>query len=148
MTSEQISAFPIPSITDEDRAFWEGVQEGKFLIQKCLDCNKLQFFPRPRCVSCFSRNLGWQQSKGVGTVYSFTPVYIPLHPAVGQYLKETGILPISALIDLDEGIRIISEIVGSKPEDVKIGARVEVSFEEARGASFKLPKFHLMKRDR
>lgn len=146
MVSEEIRTFPVPSITDEDREFWEGAQKNKFLLQKCLDCNKLQFFPRPVCVGCFSMNLGWQESAGVGTVYSFTPVTMPLHPAASKYVEETGIPFIFAAIDLDEGVRVMSEIIGCKPEEIKLGARVKVSFEEAKGTQFKLPKFRLMKK--
>ena len=143
MTVEEINPFPIPNITEEDRHFWEGAQEDKLLIQKCLECNTLQHFPRPVCIRCFSMNLGWQQSGGVGTVYSFAPVHMPLHSAVRKHLDKTGIAPIFARIDLDEGVRLITEIVGSKPENVKIGSRVKVCFEEAQGTDFKLPKFVL-----
>lgn len=145
MTAEHTGALPIPNITDEDRLFWEGVQHGKFLIQKCLDCNMLQFYPRFICIRCFGKNLGWQESRGVGTIYSFTPVLLPLHPVLRKKVEETKIPVLFAKIDLDEGVRIISEIVGSKLEDVKIGARVQLVFEEAEGTNFKLPKFRLIK---
>jgi uncharacterized OB-fold protein len=91
-------------------------------------------------------NLGWQESAGLGTVYSFTPVTMPLHPSASKYMEETGIPFIFAAIDLDEGVRVMSEIIGCKPEEIKLGARVKVSFEEARGTQFKLPKFRLMKK--
>ncbi len=139
------SSFPIPNVTEEDRFFWEGVQDGKFLIQKCLDCSHLQFFPRPRCVSCFSSNLGWLQSAGDGVVYSFTVVRMPLHPAVRKNAEQSGEFPIFAKINLAEGVRVISEIIGSRPEEVKLGARVKLSFEKARGTDFMLPKFRLIK---
>lgn len=143
MAVEEI-VFPVPQVTDEDRAYWDGVQAGKLLIQKCLDCNHLQFFPRPRCVSCFSKNLGWQESKGTGTVYSFTTVSIPLNPAVRKHVEQGGAPPIFAKIDLDEGVRIISEIIDCQPEEVKIGAPVQVAYVEAKGTNFKLPKFRLV----
>ena len=144
MTREEIDQFPIPAITDEDQEFWKGVQEDKLLLQKCLDCNKLQYFPRPVCVNCFSMNLGWQECSGMGRLYSFTSIHMPIHPAVKKYVKETGIHPIFAKIDLDEGVRIFSEIIASKPDEIKIGVRVKVYFEEARGTNFKLAKFRIM----
>jgi uncharacterized OB-fold protein len=145
MLNQDIVKFPIPTITEIDQGFWEGVQKGILYLQKCLDCNQLQFFPRPLCVHCFSANLGWQESNGTGSVYSFTIVYIPLVPVVRKHVESTGIPNIFALIDLDEGIRMVSQIVGCKPEDVKLGARVKVSFEEAQGTNFKLPRFQLIK---
>lgn len=145
MTSEEAIPFPIPYFIDEDKPFWDGVQEGKLLIQKCLDCKTLQYFPRPVCVNCFSMNLGWQESAGSGTVYSFTPVLRPVHPAYIKALEETGVPALFAQILLDEGVIMMSEIVGSRPEEVEVGARVKVSFEVAKGTDFKLPKFRLLR---
>ena len=144
MPSEETIPFPIPYFIEADKPFWDGVQEDKLLIQKCLDCNNLQYFPRPACVSCFSMNLGWQESTGEGTVYSFAPILRPVHPAYRKSLEETGVPAILAQILLDEGVIMMSEIVGSKPEEVKIGARVKVSCELAEGTDFKLPKFRIV----
>ena len=80
MTREEVGTLPLPSIVEIDQAFWEGVQKDSLTLQKCLDCQRLQFFPRPVCVHCFSSNLGWQQSNGTGSIYSFTIVYVPQHP--------------------------------------------------------------------
>ncbi len=146
MTSEETIAYPIPYFIDEDKPFWDGVQEGKLLIQKCSDCNTLQYFPRPVCVHCFSMNLGWQQASGLGKVYSFTPVLTPAHPAYRKALEETKVPALFAQILLDEGVIMMSEIMGSKPEEVQVGARVKVSFEVAKGTDFKLPKFRLLKK--
>ena len=143
MNDEEMISFPIPEVTGEDRSFWEGAQADKLMIQKCLDCDTLQYFPRPVCVRCFGMNLGWHQSEGEGTVYSFAPVHMPLHAAVRKYVEMTGILPVFAKVDLDEGVRILTEIIGCRPEDVKIGSRVKVCFEVAHGNDFKLPKFRL-----
>ena len=147
MASEETIAFPIPYFIDEDKPFWDGAQEDKLLIQKCLDCNNLQYFPRPVCVNCFSMNLGWQQSTGTGTIYSFAPILRPVHPAYMKSLEETGVPALLAQILLDEGVIMMSEIIGSKPEEVEVDARVEVTFEVAKGTDFKLPKFMLMKKD-
>jgi uncharacterized protein len=145
MADQVVSKFPVPVITEIDKGYWEGVQKGVLCLQKCLDCNRLQFFPRPLCVYCYSRNLGWQESKGTGTVYSFASILVPQGPAFRENVKNTGLPIIFALIDLDEGVRITSEIVGCKPDEVKLGARVKVTFELVTGTDFKLPKFRLEK---
>ena len=55
-------AWPLPHVIDVDRGFWDGVQQDKLLIQKCRECGRLQFFPRPVCVGCLSTSLTWQES--------------------------------------------------------------------------------------
>jgi len=70
---------------------------------------------------------------------------MPLHPASRKHVEETGVPFIFSIIKLDEGIRIFSEVVGSKYEELKIGVQVKVSFEEVNGTNFKLPKFRLIK---
>ena len=145
MTEQVVSKFPVPEMTEVDKEYWEGAQKGILRVQKCLDCNRLQFFPRPLCVHCYSSNLGWQECKGTGTVYSFTIVSVPQDPVFRKHVKNTGVPIIFSLIDLDEGVRIVSEIVGCSPEEVELGARVKVTFEPITGTDFKLPKFKLEK---
>ncbi len=145
MTDKDVIPFPIPEVSDLDRPYWEGVKKGILLLQKCLDCNQLQLFPRPVCVRCFSINLDWQQSSGMGKVYTFAPVYAPPHPGVRKHVESTGMPAIFSIIELDEGVRIVSEIVGSKPEEIELGTRVKLSCEVAQGTDFKLPKFRVAK---
>ncbi len=144
MTTEPGMGWPLPDVANVDRAFWEEVQKGNFVLQKCQDCGRLQFLPRPACINCFSRNLGWQRSEGIGRIYSFTEVYVPVRPAPRKQVEESGIPIIFAAIDLDDGVRALSEIVGSRADEIQIGDRVQVSFEKA-GTDFQLPKFRLVK---
>lgn len=136
-------AWPLPRVIDVDQEFWDGVQQDKLLIQKCRECGRLQFFPRPVCGGCFSGNLAWQESAGRGTVYSFTLVRVPRHPAFRKLVEETGQPVIFAEIELAEGVRMMSQIVDCRPEDVKLGGQVRVTFAPVPGAEFKLPKFRL-----
>src|SRR3989337_3561144 len=115
MADQVVNKFPVPTITEIDKDYWEGVQKGILRLQKCLDCNRLQFFPRPVCIYCYSSNLGWQEAKGTGTVYSFPNIFVPQEPAFRERVKATGLPIIFALIDMDEGVRITSEIVGCRP---------------------------------
>jgi uncharacterized OB-fold protein len=135
------ATWPLPRVIDVDREFWDGVQQDKLLIQKCRDCGHLQFFPRPVCVGCMSLRLTWQESAGHGAVYSFTLVRVPRHPAFRKLVEEGGQPVIFAEIELVEGVRMMSQIVGCRPEDVQLGAPVRVTFEPVPGAEFKLPKF-------
>ena len=76
-------------------------------------------------------------------VYSYAVILVPQEPAFREKVKNSGVPIIFALIDLDEGVRITSEIIGCKPDEVKIGTRVKVTFEPIAGTDFKLPKFML-----
>jgi len=78
-------------------------------------------------------------------IYSITGIAVPRAPASIKKVQETGVPIIYVAIDLDDGVRVLSEIVGSKPEEVALGDRVKVCFEEAPGTDFKLPKFQLVK---
>ncbi len=143
--SERVTDKPLPEILDIDQEFWDAVQKDKLLLQKCLDCGQVQFFPRPVCVRCFSRNLGWQESQGNGTIYSFTLVRVPRSRAYRRQVEKTGIPIVVALVDLDEGIRVMSEIIDSPIDKLALGAKVKLVFSEVEGANFKLPKFVLVK---
>ncbi len=117
--------------------WWEGVDEGKLLIQRCSSCGALRHPPRPMCGEC--QSLEWEavESTGRGTVYSYTVLH---HPPIPGYDYP---LPV-ALIDLEEGTRIVSNVTGCKPEDVHIGMRVECRIEDV-DEEMKLPLFHPVK---
>jgi uncharacterized protein len=137
--------FPVPAATEMDRPFWEGIQKEVLSVQKCRDCGQLQFFPRPVCVNCFSTSLGWDRCRGTGKIYTFTVVNVPTDPAMRKYVQETKSPFILAIIELEEGVRMMSEIVDSKPDQIRIGAPVTVAFRQVRGADFKLPVFRIAK---
>jgi uncharacterized OB-fold protein/acyl dehydratase len=113
--------------------WWEGVDRGELLIQKCSECGTLRHPPRPMCGKCQSTAWTSIASKGSGTVYSFV---VLRHPPIPGYDFP---LPV-ALIDLEEGTRIVSNVVGCKPEDVHIGMKVRLSIENV-DEEMKLPLF-------
>lgn len=126
---------PLPPINEVSRFFWENCKKHKLVIQKCNNCGQLQYFPRRICANCWSESLGWILSKGKGTVYSYTVVRrAPLKAFEPD-------VPFSvALIDLDEGVTMVSSVIGCKPDDVRIGMPVAVMFEDVTG-EVSLPKF-------
>jgi uncharacterized OB-fold protein/acyl dehydratase len=113
--------------------WWEAVDRGELLIQKCSECGRLRHPPRPMCPSCQSTDWKGVASKGRGTVYSYV---VLRHPPIPGYDYP---LPV-AVIDLEEGTRIVSNVVGCKPEDVYIGMKVELSIENV-DEELKLPLF-------
>ena len=122
-----------PIVTTDAKSFWEAADREEFVGQKCGDCNKFTFPPRPMCPHCHSLNRIEVPLSGYGTVHSWT---IPRHPHPFGF-KEA---PIVAVIQLDEGIRFVSNVVGIAPEDVKMDMKVEVTFEPTMN-KHKVPVF-------
>jgi uncharacterized protein len=127
----------IPKVNKVDEPFWQGAAHGKFLLQKCKSCGKLQFFPRVACVDCFGE-LDWVESKGTGKIHSFTLVRVPRNPA---FKDEVPIYYINVI--LDEGVIVESKLVGDNKEKVKTGDRVKVVFQQTHDPAIKLPCFEL-----
>jgi uncharacterized OB-fold protein len=112
----------LPRITEFNRPFWDGLKNGIFQTTRCLDCKYIAFPPRSICPSCFSSKYEWFRLSGKGTIYSFTEHYI----APKAYLDEVPY--ITAMIDLDEGPRLLARIKNASYEGLRIGQRVEVYF--------------------
>lgn len=111
-----------PIVTPDAKFFWDGADREEFLGERCGDCGKYTFPPRPMCPHCYSLNRQHVPLSGRGTVHAWT---IPRHPAPFGF-KEP---PVVAVIELEEGIRFVSNVVGVKPEDMKMDMPVEVCFE-------------------
>ncbi len=125
---------PRPALT-RDNAFWfEAAERHELVIQKCSKCGVLRHPPRPRCNKCGSYDWESQVASGRGTVYSFVVNHYPQVPAF-DYPLAVG------LIELEEGTRLVADIVGIDPADVKIGMAVEVEFVK-HDEDLTLPAFH------
>ena len=114
---------PLPFVTEDGQPFWKGCQQHELLIQKCQDCGGSQFPPRVVCVSCSSMNLEWIKTQGKGVVYSYTVV----HRAPTKALSVDAPYVV-AMIDLEEGVRILSWLVDFPVEELKVGLPVAVTF--------------------
>ena len=108
---------PLPSVTQDNAFFWEGLKEGELRIQRCTGCGALRHTPLPACGECQSLEWDWIVSAGAGEIYSHVTVHYPQVPSFDYPL------PIG-LIALDEGTRIVANL-DMAPEDVKIGMRVQ-----------------------
>lgn len=114
---------PRPSI-NRDNAFWfEGAERGQLLIQRCAGCGQLRHPPGPACAACGSFEWDTLEATGRGTVYSFTINHHPQVPAF-DYPLAVG------LIELEEGTRLVANIIGIEPDDIEIGLAVQVEFTE------------------
>jgi uncharacterized protein len=111
-----------PVVTRDTEFFWNGVQEHKLLIQRCAACEQFRHPPRPMCPSCNSLDWSAVEASGRGTGFSFV---VPRHPQF-PFMEYPYIV---ALVELEEGTRIVTNIVGTIPEEVSIGLPVVVTFE-------------------
>jgi uncharacterized OB-fold protein len=132
MTSPTKTSRPRPAQSADTSFFWEGAERGELLIQRCTVCGTLRHPPGPGCASCGSLEWDTLKATGRGTVYSYAVHHYPPIPGF-EYPNLIG------LIDLDEGVRLISNIAGIDPHDVEIGMAVEVFFEDFDGLV--LPQF-------
>ncbi len=119
----QPTGIPLPQPTALSQPHWDGCKRGELLVQRCLDCQGYVFIPQQACTHCLSDRLEWVRSSGTGTLYSYTTVYRPQQPSF-----ETPY--VSAIIEVEEGWYMLTNLIGLEPEDVRIGMPVEVDFHE------------------
>lgn len=134
-----VPAKPAPVPTPETAEYWAGAARQELLIQRCKACGRHQFYPRVLCTSCSSRDVEWVRAKGTATVRSFTVVRRPVSEA---YAAEVPY--IVALVALDEGPTMMTNIIGCAPENARVGMRVSVRFEDWT-ESITVPKFTPMR---
>jgi uncharacterized OB-fold protein len=124
-----------PRPTPETQPFWDGARAGELRIQRCIDCDRFYFYPRPFCPSCLSSNVEWVTASGRAKLHSYV---INHRPAPG--FEEEAPYAI-AIVELDEGPRMMTNIVGvpNTPEDLVLDMELEVVFEDQGGMC--LPRF-------
>jgi uncharacterized protein len=129
------AAKPVPQPTPETQPFWDGCARGELLLQRCNDCGKPYFYPRPVCPECGSTDVGWFTASGRATLYSYV---INHRPARG--FEDDGPYAI-AVVELAEGPRMMTNIVGvpNTPEDLVLDMELQVTFE--RRGEISLPVF-------
>lgn len=130
---------PLPYASWETRGYWEGAGRGELVLQRCGDCAVVQQRPRGVCATCLSSNIEHFVASGRGTVYTYT---------VTNQNQARGFAEacpyVMAYVDLEEGVRVLTNIVGCDPDSVSIGQAVVVDFatpEREDGEAFAVPRF-------
>ncbi len=131
MTTE----LPAPTSNPDGAPYWAAAAEGRLEVQRCGGCGKHQFPPSYLCRFCGAESLAWRAVSGRGRVHSFTIVHRAPTPAFRARVPY-----VVALIDLDEGLRMMANIIGDDAHACAIDDIVEVCFEE-RGDGVKVPQF-------
>jgi uncharacterized protein len=116
---------PQPTPSAESAPFWAGATERKLLLPQCNNCGQFWFPPSRRCPHCLSAEFEWQESSGQGRIYSFVVFHRVYHPAF-----EADVPYAVAIVELDEGPRLIANIIGTPPGDIRCDMRVRVVFED------------------
>lgn len=126
---------PLPRPYQDTEAYWAAAREHRFVIQRCKTCGEHQFYPRGVCSHCLSSDLEWMDASGRGTVYSYSVNYRAPHPGFADDLPF-----VLAIVELEEGPRMMTNIVDCDPESVTIGMAVTVTFDDVTD-EVTLPKF-------
>lgn len=117
---------PGPTITAVTKPFWDGAARRELLIQQCSDCKKYVFYPRTHCPHCWSNNLDWKAASGKAQLKTYSIVHRPGgHPgwqAIAPY-------PV-AVVELEEGPSMMTQILTDAPESLKMGDQLRVKFVE------------------
>lgn len=129
---------PVAAPDGLDAAFWQGLDEGRVMIQRCRDCSTWQWGPEWICHNCLSENMGFEEVPGEGVIYSYERVWHPVHPA----LKEQGAYLV-VLVELPDAgnVRVVGNLLGDPEQEVIIGSRVTAVFEHHGDAD---PAFTLL----
>lgn len=128
---------PLPEPNQFTKFYWEAAKRHQLAIQKCSACGRFNHWPRPVCRFCQSDKLAPQVVSGKGKIYTYTVTHYPYHQA---FLKQGPYAVILVELDEDPRVRVMSNLVDYKPEQLKVGAPVEVVFDDVT-PEFTLPKF-------
>ncbi len=133
--AETIYDKPLPVPSGDSLSYWEGCREGKLLLQRCNQCKRFRFYPRFLCPYCSSSAFEWVPASGNGVVHAVTVVFRAPSKAFAQDCPY-----VIALVELEEGVRMMSNVTDCAPEAVVIGMPVQVYFDPVT-PEIALPKF-------
>lgn len=130
---------PVPLMQGLAQQFYTYCKNRELRFQRCTTCGKWRHVPRAMCAACGSWEWEWAKSSGRGKVFTWTVVRRPMHPA---FANDAPYAPV--VVELDEGVRMVSWLVDIAPDDIEKGMPVEVVF-DAVTPEVTLPKFRRAK---
>jgi uncharacterized protein len=125
---------PAPAVNPETKEFWDATARGRLLLKRCRDCGGVIWYPRAICPECASLRTEWFEASGHGRIYSYTINY----RGDGAYKDAAPF--VLAYVELDEGPRVMTNIVGAGATELAVGLPVEVVFHDT-GEGSALPRF-------
>lgn len=127
---------PLPVPTPTSQPFWDGLRQHRLLLQHSPSTGQWVYYPRNLAPGTLADDLEWREAAGAGVVYTFTIARRPTAPA-----WEGASPQLIAVVELDEGPKVTTELVGIAPEAVRIGLRVRAVFEDVPGRAVTLLRF-------
>ena len=115
--------FDLPTPDFETKPFWDGCREGKFLIRHCNACGRDHFYPRPFCPTCWGEDVVWKEASGRATLYTYSIVHVNDLPPFNERVPY-----VAAVVDLDEGPRVMTNVEGVAFEDLRVDMPLVVDF--------------------
>lgn len=125
---------PLPKSFPISEGYWEGCRNRQLVFQQCKDCGTYRHYPRPMCPNCYSMHFHWSPVRGRGKIYSVTVTHHSAHPGFKD-------LPFAVVIvEMEEGLRVVGDLVNARPDEIRIGMPVEVTFDDVT-EDVTLPRF-------
>ncbi len=129
------ATIPLPEIDEFNKEYWEGCKRHELLVQRCSDCGRLRFPPRPMCPECMSFKVTWTKMSGKAKVMSWCVAHPPVLPAFQDVAPYAAVL-----VELAEGPRMITNLTDVGVDKIEMGMPVEVVFDSV-SEDITLPKF-------
>lgn len=133
---------PLPQETEENRPFWESARRHALRLQKCTSCDTYRYPVAPYCPECLSEDAEWVPVSGKATVFGFTIIHQRYHPYFADKVPYNV-----AVVELEEGPKLVTNIVDIANENIRIGMPVTITYQEVVDG-FTLPKFRPQDADR
>jgi uncharacterized OB-fold protein len=127
--------FDLPTPEGDTIEFWEAAKQERLLIKHCTACDKYSYYPRPFCPHCWSESVEWFEASGAGTLYTWSVIYNNDMPPFKERVPY-----VAAIVDLAEGPRMMTNVVGCAVEDLEVGMALRVDFTDI-GDDFTVPMF-------
>ena len=128
-----------PPVTSLAEPYWEATRRKELVAQRCEACHHFMWYPREACPRCLSADLAWAPLAGTGTIYTYNVMRKPGNPTMGDEVPY-----VVALVDLDEGIRMTTNVVGAEPESLRCEQRVQVDWSVELSDGRRLPVFRVI----
>ena len=125
MTNEYRKLLPLPFNDELSKPFWEGTKRHELLIQRCKRCSGYVWYPREVCTTCFSPDMEWTRMSGKGRLYTYTVIHQPANPVF-----RPDVPYIYAMIQLDEGPHMVSNLVECPVDEAHIDMPLEAVFDD------------------
>jgi uncharacterized OB-fold protein len=115
--------FDVPESDDESEPYWQAAADGRLRLRRCRACTRVHHYPRPFCPHCWSDDVEWIDATGRATLYTYSVVHRNDLPPFGDRVPY-----VAAVVDLEEGPRVVTEVVGSDPGELHIGMNLAATF--------------------